>query len=159
MDIGIVQDWEHMSISWTGSVEKRLLMVDTARVALPADHPLADRESIAISDLIDASWISRPQRSTCHEWLMHTMREHGVEPHIVHLVAEHPTQVALVSAGVGLAMIPTLGLGHLPPGVVALPVEPVLTRRIYAVWRPEAARPSVRAVVEALTETAAALTS
>ncbi|MCO5995729.1 LysR family transcriptional regulator [Actinoallomurus rhizosphaericola] len=158
LDVGIAQDWEHMPISWTGNLRRRLLMVDTACVALPADHALADRTAVRVSELADASWISRPQRSTCHEWLMHTMREQGAEPRIVHMVAEHPTQIALVSAGVGLAMVPSLGLGHLPKDVVALPVEPSLTRRIYAVWRPEAAvRPSVRVTIEALAEVGSTL--
>ncbi|SFY47026.1 LysR family transcriptional regulator [Streptomyces sp. F-1] len=160
LDVAIAQDWEHMPISWPGKLRRRLLMVDTARVALPADHALTDRPAVRIGELLDASWISRPQRSTCHEWLMHTMREQGAEPRIVHVVAEHPTQLALVAAGVGLAMVPGLGLGHLPPDVVALPVEPVLSRRIYAVWRPEAAvRPAVRVVVEALTEIGRELTA
>ncbi|MFI9782968.1 LysR family transcriptional regulator [Kitasatospora sp. NPDC051984] len=157
LDVGIVQDWEHMPISWTASVAKRLLMEDTARVAMPADHPLAKSPVVHSSELLGAPWISRSQRSTCHAWLMHTMREHGAEPRIAHMVSEHPTQLALVSAGVGLAMVPSLGLGQLAPGVVTRPVEPALTRRIYAVWQPEVVRPSVRAVVEALAETAAGL--
>ncbi|KOV57854.1 LysR family transcriptional regulator [Streptomyces sp. MMG1121] len=151
LDVGLVQDWEHVPITWPTTVRKKLLMTDGAKVALPATHRLADRPTVRIADLVDEEWISRVRRSTCHEWLLFTMREHGTEPRIVHTVNEHPTQLALVAAGVGLAMVPTLGLAPLPAGARVLPIEPQLTRRVYAVWRAEGSvRPSVRATVDAL---------
>src|SRR5882757_5487133 len=158
LDIGIVQDWDHVPIPWTETVRRQLLMTDYARVALPSHHRLAHRDVLRISELVDEPWISRVHRSTCHEWLLHTMREQGAEPHIVHSVTEYPTQLALVSAGVGLAMVPTLGLGHLPSGVRAVPVEPRMTRHIYAIWHPGGAkRPSVRVTVGALVDAARGL--
>ncbi|MFI1739951.1 LysR family transcriptional regulator [Streptomyces sioyaensis] len=151
LDVGLVQDWDHVPIGWPDAVRKKLLMTDTAQVALPQDHRLAGQTAVRISELVDERWISRVRRSTCHEWLLFTMREQGTEPRIVHTVNEHPTQLALVSAGVGLAMVPTLGLGPLPAGIRVVPVEPELTRRVYAVWRAEGSvRPSVRAAVNAL---------
>ncbi|MCK7624959.1 LysR family transcriptional regulator [Streptomyces sp. RS10V-4] len=151
LDVGLVQDWDHVPIDWPATVRKKLLMTDMAQVALPHDHRLAGRPTVRIGELVDERWISRVRRSTCHEWLLFTMREQGTEPRIVHTVNEHPTQLALVSAGVGLAMVPTLGLGTLPDGVRVVPVEPRLTRRVYAVWRAEGSvRPSVRAAVNAL---------
>lgn len=151
LDVGLVQDWLHVPITWPTTVRKKLLMTDGAQVALPANHRLADRPSVRITDLVDEGWISRVRRSTCHEWLLFTMREHGTEPRIVHTVNEHPTQLALVAAGVGLAMVPTLGLAPLPAGARVVPVEPELTRRVYAVWRNEGSvRPSVQATVNAL---------
>ncbi|MFE6888056.1 LysR substrate-binding domain-containing protein [Streptomyces sp. NPDC057694] len=153
LDLGIVQDWDHVPIPWTDGVDRHLLMTDAARVALPAEHRLADRDVIRIHELVDEPWISRVRRSTCHEWLLYTMREQGAEPRIMHSVTEHPTQLALVSAGVGLAMVPTLGLGPLPPGVRTSAIEPHLTRRIYVIWRPDRAiRPSVRVAIRALSD-------
>ncbi|MFZ3561491.1 MULTISPECIES: LysR family transcriptional regulator [unclassified Streptomyces] len=157
LDVGIVQDWDHVPITWTDTLHRSLLMTDAARVALPADHRLADRDVVSIGELVDEPWVSRVRRSTCHEWLLHTMREQGAEPRIVHSVTEHPTQLALVSAGVALAMVPTLGMGPLPPGVRTVALERRMTRRIYAIWRPESSRrPSVRVTVRALAEAARA---
>ncbi|WP_336047357.1 LysR family transcriptional regulator [Streptomyces sp. CA2R101] len=153
LDVGVVQDWAHSPLSWPAAVAKQLLVTDTAKVALPDEHPLAERTAVGIGDLVDEPWISRARRSTCHEWLVLTMRSHGAEPRVVHTVSEHPTQLALVAAGVGLAVVPTLGLGPLPAGVRVVDVEPALTRRVYATWRTDGSvRPSVLAAVEALAE-------
>jgi len=79
----------------------------------------------------------------------------GIEPDIVHTATEHPTQLALVAAGLGVAVIPRLGRGALPRGVRVVQVRPALSRRVYALWRcSDARRPAVKAVLEAL-ETAA----
>lgn len=153
LDVGVVQDWAHSPLSWPAGVAKRLVVTDTAKVALPEEHPLAGRTAVGIGELVDEPWISRVRRSTCHEWLVLTMRSHGAEPRIVHTVSEHPTQLALVAAGVGLAVVPTLGLGPLPAGIRVVDVEPALTRRVYAAWRTDGSvRPSVLAVIEALAE-------
>ncbi|MGA5560315.1 hypothetical protein ACPCUV_03890 [Streptomyces platensis] len=57
----------------------------------------------------------------------------------------------VVATGIGLAVVPTLGLGPLPAGVRVVDVEPPLIRRVYATWRTDGSvRPSVLVVVEAL---------
>ncbi|MFF8791205.1 LysR substrate-binding domain-containing protein [Streptomyces sp. NPDC015125] len=86
-------------------------------------------------------------------WLVLTLQSHGAEPCVVHTASEHPTQLALVAAGVGLAVVPTLGLGPLPAGIRVVDVEPAPIRRVCATWRTDGSvRPSVLAVVEALAE-------
>jgi DNA-binding transcriptional LysR family regulator len=86
------------------------------------------------------------------------MRAHRVEPRIEHTVVEYPTQMAMVAAGMGLAMVPRLGQDPLPAGVVVVPLRPVLTRTIYAVWRTDTdRRPAVRHAVAALRSAGASL--
>ncbi|HEY6738831.1 MAG TPA: LysR substrate-binding domain-containing protein, partial [Actinopolymorphaceae bacterium] len=83
-----------------------------------------------------------------------------VEPMIAHTAAEYETQLALVAAGFGAAILPRLGRGPVPPGVVVVPSEPVLVRSVYAVWRAQVARrPAISVTVEALRDVAAALAS
>lgn len=73
------------------------------------------------------------------------------EPDIGHQAEENHTQLALLAAGLGVAMIPRLGRGPLPDGVVAVRMDPVPVRRLYALWRTEAARrPAITAAVAAL---------
>ena len=48
-------------------------------------------------------------------------------------------------------MIPRLGREPAPPAVRFVPIDPPPTRRVFALWRESAAaRPAVRAVLEAL---------
>ena len=58
--------------------------------------------------------------------------------------------LALVGAGLGAAVIPRLGRGAVPKGVVIVRSTPTLRRQVYAVWRADATRRSaIRAAVEA----------
>jgi DNA-binding transcriptional LysR family regulator len=70
---------------------------------------------------------------------------------VSYLVAEYQTQFEFLRAGVGVALMPRLGRVPLPAGVVALRLEPVPTRRLFAVWRERTSRrPAVKVTVDAL---------
>ncbi|KJE20802.1 transcriptional regulator [Frankia torreyi] len=153
LDLGLVQDWENAPMTLPDGLHRATLMADVAEVALPADHPLAGpgRDWIAVDEVLGERWISRTVGSTCHDWLIHTLRAHDAQPRIEHTVIEYSTQLAMVAAGMGLAMVPRLGQGPVPAGVRVLPLRPVLGRSIYAVWRADnAGRPAVRHAVAAL---------
>ncbi|WP_418082202.1 LysR substrate-binding domain-containing protein [Streptomyces qaidamensis] len=98
-------------------------------------------------------WICRPPGRVCHDWLLRTLRAAGQEPGLVHQADENPTLVALVAAGLGVALIPRLGRGPLPAGVVAVALDPMPVRRLYALWRTGAARrPAIAETVRVLGE-------
>ena len=75
-------------------------------------------------ELARERWICQPPGTVCHDWLVRTLRAAGYEPDIVHQAEENHTQLALVAAGLGVALIPRLGRGPLPAGVVAVPLDP-----------------------------------
>jgi DNA-binding transcriptional LysR family regulator len=155
IDLAVVLDWYNRPLALPGGLARQPLFDDVADVALPADHPLAGRAEVDLEDFVDDPWISWPPGAICHEWLMFTLRGKGIEPRIVHTASEHHTQLALIAAGLGVAVAPRLGRDPVPPGVVLVPVRHSITRRVYAVWRAGAdRRPSVRAAVTALRETA-----
>ncbi|MET9295079.1 LysR family transcriptional regulator [Streptomyces sp. NPDC003077] len=150
-DLAVVLDWYNQPLSLPEGLAKAPLLDDPADLAMPADHPLADRRTVELEDFADDEWISWPQGELCHEWLTFTLRGKGIEPRIAHLAGEHHTQLALIAAGLGVAVAPRLGRGPVPEGVRVVPVRHTMRRHIYAVWRADAdRRPSIRAVVEAL---------
>ncbi|MFL6056316.1 MAG: LysR family transcriptional regulator [Actinoallomurus sp.] len=151
IDLGIVQDWFNVPLAIPDGLVKAPLLDDVADVALPADHPLAGREVIDLADLRGEAWIAQSAGAICRDWLEHTLRTAGLEPRINHTADEYATQLALVAAGLGAAIIPRLGRCDVPPGVRIVPVRPALTRHVYGIWRAEAARrPAIRAAVAAL---------
>ena len=115
---------------------------------------------VSLDDLVSEPWITWLEGSICHDWLMHTLRRRGHEPRVAHSASEYATQLALVSAGLGAAVIPRLGRGAVPRGVKILESDPTLRRHVYAVWRKDASRrAAIRVAVEAFQAAAGALTS
>ncbi|MBW5480599.1 LysR family transcriptional regulator [Streptomyces bambusae] len=156
LDLALAIDWHNKRMPVPAELDRVHLLDDAADIAVPADHPLADRAGISLADFADDEWISWNEGQFCHEWLVFTLRGLGVEPRIAHIAEEHHTQLAFVEAGLGVCVTPRLGRGPVPAGVRLLPVCESVRRHVYAVWRTDAARrPSVRAGVAALQAAAA----
>jgi len=155
LDIGVVLDWYNKPLALPEGLVRRPLLDDVVDIAVPTGHPLAGRDSVELEELAPDSWISGPEGGFCNDWLMFTLRSKGIEPRIAHHAAEYPTHLALVAAGLGVAVVPRLGRGPVPGDVRLLPVRHVMHRHVYAVWREDAdRRPSVRAAVDALARAA-----
>ncbi|PDP86610.1 LysR family transcriptional regulator [Glycomyces fuscus] len=158
VDLAVVHDWDIAPMCVPEGVVREVVGEDRCDVLLPPGHPLADRPVLRREDLAPERWICQPVGTVCHDWLTRTMRAVGVEPDIVHYVAEYQTQIALVEAGLGVAMVPRLGRGPLPPTVVVRPLEPTPVRGIAVLWRRGTSRrPAVTEAVRILREHARAL--
>jgi DNA-binding transcriptional LysR family regulator len=121
---------------------------DPVDLLLREEHPLAELAVVPVGRLCGQRWISVPPGNICHDWLVRTLREAGEEPDVVYQVGEFETQIALVAAGLGVGLVPRLGRGALPPGVVTRPVVPEPSRRVFALWRTQTSRRP--AITEAL---------
>ncbi|MFJ5099933.1 LysR family transcriptional regulator [Streptomyces sp. NPDC088554] len=151
IDIAVAHDWDIAPLPTPDGVEQSVIGDDLCDVMVPAAHPLAARSSVRRQELAGQRWICQPPGTVCHDWLVRTLRAAGCEPDLAHQAEENHTQLALVAAGLGIAMIPRLGRGPLPGGVVAVSLDPMPKRRLYALWRTGAARrPAVTATVETL---------
>jgi DNA-binding transcriptional LysR family regulator len=155
LDLAVVLDWDNKPLSLPGGLAKAPLYDDIADIALPAGHRLQDRTQLDLDELADEEWIAWPDGGFCHEWLLFTLRGKGIEPRISHHAEEHATVLALVAAGLGVAVIPRLGRDPMPEGVRVVSASHTLRRHVYAVWREDAERrPAIRAAVDALGESA-----
>ncbi|GGO55267.1 LysR family transcriptional regulator [Streptomyces lasiicapitis] len=153
-DLAVAHDWDIAPLPAPPGVEQAVIGEDLCDLLVPAGHRLAGRKSVRRAELRDERWISQPPGRVCHDWLVRTMRAAGCEPDIVHQAEENPTLIALVAAGLGIALLPRLGRGPLPAGVVAVQLDPLPARRLYAVWRTGAARrPAIAEAVRVLRET------
>ncbi|MET8287026.1 LysR family transcriptional regulator [Streptomyces sp. NPDC048448] len=151
VDVAVAHDWDIARLPAPPGVEQAVIGDDLCDLLVPAGHPLAGRVSVRREELAGERWICQPPGRVCHDWLVRTLRAAGCEPHIVHQADENPTLVALVAAGLGVALIPRLGRGALPDGVVEVPLDPMPVRRLYALWRTGAARrPAIAETVRTL---------
>jgi DNA-binding transcriptional LysR family regulator len=151
IDVAVVHDWHNTPLALPEGLSRAKLGSDPADVLMPASHRLAGKESVRAEDLVGERWICQPAGSICHEWLIRTMRRAGVEPEVAYSVAEYQTQLAMLARGIGIGLLPRLGRGPVPDGVVAVPLQPAPTRRLYAVWRTTTSRrPAISAALETL---------
>ncbi|MCF3141663.1 LysR family transcriptional regulator [Streptomyces platensis] len=150
-DLAVVHDWHNTPLTLPTSLSVAALGQDIADVALPAGHPLADRDVVNPHDLRAERWIGQGSGAMCHEWLVRSFSGLGVEPDIAYQIEEYESQVALLAAGLGVAMLPRLGRGTLPPTVRVVPMQPPPSRRISAIWRSQAdRRPAIHVALAAL---------
>ncbi|MFE1550656.1 LysR family transcriptional regulator [Streptomyces sp. NPDC058718] len=160
IDLAVVHDWDIAPLPTPPGVERAAVGDDLCDILVHRDHRLAGRASVRREELADERWISQPPGTVCHTWLTRTLRATGFEPLIAHQAEENHTQVALVAAGLGIALVPRLGRGGLPPEVTPVHLDPVPTRRLHAMWRTGAARrPAIRETVRTLQELWPSVTS
>ncbi|MCT4356158.1 LysR substrate-binding domain-containing protein [Streptomyces sp. Je 1-79] len=153
IDLAVAHDWDIAPMPTPPGVEQAVIGDDLCDLLVPRDHPMAGRASVRREELAGERWITQPPGTVCHDWLMQTLRATGYEPHIVHQAEENHTQVALVAAGLGIALVPRLGRGPLPPEVTPVRLDPMPTRRLHALWRTGAARrPAITETVRTLQE-------
>lgn len=158
LDIALVNDWMNAPLVLPDGVQRVLIMHDPVDLAVPTDHPLAERSSVELTELSAEPWITWPYGAICHEWLTQTLRQHGLSPEVTHTAEEHQTQLAMVAAGLGIAVMPRLGRGS-AEGVSIITLKPTFSRQIYAIFRTLASeRPAIAVTVSAIHKVAQTLT-
>jgi DNA-binding transcriptional LysR family regulator len=151
-DLGVVHTWGDLPIAIPEHLAAVTVADDVADVIVHADHRLAARGRVSPRDLVDEAWIATPDGTICRQWLTRMYDGTGRLPRIAHTAMEFDSHLALVRAGLGIALVPRLGRQPLGDHLVAVPARsPEPTRHVIAVHRRSMAdSPSVQAVLEAL---------
>ena len=129
------------------------LLDDPYQLVLPRDHRLAEREGIELTELADDPWVDNEfAPAQCRQIMMDAFAAAGFVPNFVVESDDYPTAQGFVAAGLGVTMLPSLGLGTVHPGVVVRPMSnPNPVRHIYAaVADAVAEQPAVKGMIEAL---------
>jgi DNA-binding transcriptional LysR family regulator len=151
-DVALVHRWGDVVLEIPEHLDRQIVHHDEAEVIVRADHRLAGRDRVTPHDLTDERWIATPEGTICRQWLIRMYAGTGRLPHIEHTAMEFASHLALVAAGLGIALIPQLGRGDLPENLRAVRVhDPVPSREAIVLWRRSQGRsPAVRALVERL---------
>jgi DNA-binding transcriptional LysR family regulator len=132
------------------------VLVEPLVAAVPADHRLASRTSIALSLLRDEPFVLFPREAVpgLHAKLLDLCRRAGFEPRVVQEVDAWHTVVSLVEAGIGVSLIPASFEGRRTGALVYLPLKgPQVRTTTSACWRATGASRAAAAFLDVLKAT------
>jgi DNA-binding transcriptional LysR family regulator len=134
-------------------VELVPLLAEELWVALPAGHRLARHRRLRLSDLRDETWIDGAHPD-CLGPIAPLAEALGTAPRIGFWCDDWHSKQALVRAGAGITLVPTLARAALPRDAVARPaIPPLPPRQLYAAAAAPALRaPAVTAMLEILVD-------
>lgn len=150
-ELGIVHRWGGVPLAVPDHVVSTPVATDLAELVVHRDDPLAARARVTPHDLVDVGWIATPEGTICRQWLSRMYDGTGRPPRIAHVSGEFESHLALVRAGLGVALVPRMGRGPLGDDLVAVRVEePEPIRLVDALHRRTMAdSPAVQAVLAA----------
>jgi DNA-binding transcriptional LysR family regulator len=95
------------------------VMMESLYVAMHKDHQLVRRRTLAVKDLNNQPLILFPNnvRPTFADNVVALLRDEGLTPNVAHEVEDVMTCIALVSAGLGMAVVPESAVNLQLPGV------------------------------------------
>jgi DNA-binding transcriptional LysR family regulator len=132
IDLAIIMDFEGQPLVYP-DLETEHLLNDQYHIALPASHPLADKQRVSLMDLSDEDWINSCPGTSCDQVVVGACRAAGFEPRVVVECDENDQMQAFVAGGLGVALWPQLALAHVRPGVVVKSVAgDQVERRVHA---------------------------
>ncbi|MGW6420480.1 LysR substrate-binding domain-containing protein [Streptomyces sp. NPDC055055] len=135
------------------------LVDDPYRAVLPRGHPLADRRTaVELGGLATEPWVGSERPGPCLDAVLEACAAAGFTPDIAVQCEEYAAAQGFVAAGLGITLIPRLGLGSRHPNVVVRRIRgPEPVRSIHAAVRESSlALPAVRGLLEAFQEVAGA---
>jgi DNA-binding transcriptional LysR family regulator len=133
------------------------LLDDPYRIVLPRGHRLAGKDCLELAELAEDLWIDNEwPPDVCRKIMLDAFAAAGFTPKFVVESDDYPTTQGFVAAGLGVTMVPDLGLGSVHPGVEVRRVRhPEPTRCIYAAMPANVANtPLVQDMVAALVSAA-----
>ncbi|MET7758975.1 LysR family transcriptional regulator [Streptomyces sp. NPDC005389] len=129
------------------------LLDDPYRAVLPRGHPLADRRTaVDLAELAGEPWVGSERPGPCLDAVLDACAAAGFAPDIAVECEEYATAQGFVAAGLGVSLVPLMGLGSRHPNVVVRKVRgPEPVRSIHALVRKSSlSLPAVRGLLAAL---------
>ena len=153
-DVAVTIDASFAPIA-ADDLELRHVLDDPMFVALPCDHPLASKARVRLEELAGESWIQGTTSVGCPDtaiMLRHCLAA-GFEPRIAFQSDDYHAIQGFIAAGVGVALIPDLGLVSRRDDIAVRALTCAPYRRVVAVTMAGAVRgPAATAMLDILEE-------
>lgn len=113
-------------------LKSKLLFTENIVALLPIHHKLADRSGISLRELQSESFVTLPKGTIFRDIVLKACGEIGFAPHIAFEGDDIDALKGLVSAGLGIALMPEVTLvDNIPHATVKIPLtDPPVTRSI-----------------------------
>jgi len=131
------------------------LLTEPYLAVVPVTSALARRAQVDLAELRDKAWVDNDvARGPCRQAVLDACSTVGFSPAFHIETQDYPTAIRFVAEGMGITVIPHLGLGTLPDSTVAVPiVNPTPRRSISVRVRDTAANhPAIIRMLELLDE-------
>lgn len=154
IDLAVIHSYSNVPRHLPHGVEAEPIATEPVWLAIRSDDPAA-APIVELSLLHRHPWIAAPPGVTCHEMTERACGLAGYRPRIAAQSMDFASQLALVAAGAGAALIPELAADLIPDGVqLSRPATPI-HRHIQAARRTSLhAEPGLDRITHTLRETA-----
>jgi DNA-binding transcriptional LysR family regulator len=135
-------------------LEGRLVSADPLVVALPEHHPLARRRRVPLAELAGEPWVTFPRelKTLYLDLTFATCAAAGFIPRVVQETAQLHSLTSLVSAGIGVTLVPSIVAEAARAGVAFRPlVGEAPTLPFHMVWPAGTLPPTARAFRDTVT--------
>ena len=134
-----------------GELALRTIEIEPLVLAVPTDHRLAAEPVIEMTDLRTEDFVLyADSHSAVNEAVQRSCKEAGFVPRKEHEAPGTSALLALVAAGLGVALVPASVRAVPLAGVVFRDVVDAATIELACAWRAESPSPVVHAVLDAL---------
>ena len=119
-------EWSRLDLP---DMEVRLLLDDPTDLVVSATHPLAARDTVTVSELLDESWVVRAENHPMIDVIVHAANDVGFQPKVAYEANDYQEVQAMVAVGVGVSLVPRLALTVLRNDVRVIPLSGEVPRR------------------------------
>ena len=119
-------EWSRLDLP---DMEVRLLLDDPTDLVVSATHPLAARDTVTVSELLDESWVVRAETHPMIDVIVRAAKDVGFQPKGAYEANDYQEVQAMVAVGVGVSLVPRLALTVLRNDVRVIPLSGEVPRR------------------------------
>ena len=122
---------------------------DIYRLAVPNDHPLAQKDVVALGEFAKTPFIFHQAGQVAAELCRNACRDAGFEPNIICRSSSPTTTLYMVRGGMGVALLPSEEFrSRNLDGIVELKLKQDIKKEVGIAWRRDNTSPLVEATVK-----------
>ena len=119
LDVGFVR----LPLLEAEQLDVEVVEQDHLVAAVATSHPLASRQTLALSALADEPFIIFPKSSVLHATIMMACHNAGFAPNVAQEAEQVHTIMSLVQSGLGVALVPARSTRYIPDEVKLLALQ------------------------------------